>query len=169
MNLYEAKNLTESAMRAYGLGHWSFEWLRSNATFGRCYHGRQVIALSRPLVELNNETKVGLVIIHEIAHALVGAGHGHDAVWRRQCLSMGGDGRRCHDEVTATARPPHKWIGTCPQCGWQLGRDRLTQQRRTNTICTPCARKIGKPYTTDRTGHIHLRWQENFGRVRASA
>lgn len=31
-------------------------------------------------------------VAHEVAHALVGPAHGHDAVWRRKAVELGGSG-----------------------------------------------------------------------------
>ena len=43
--------------------------------------------------------------MHEIAHALVRKGHGHDAVWKAKALSIGCDGQRCGHSFTSTERP----------------------------------------------------------------
>jgi predicted SprT family Zn-dependent metalloprotease len=52
------------------------------------------IKLSRYLVALNDETEVRQTMLHEIAHAICGCGHGHDDVWRRKAIEIGCDGKR---------------------------------------------------------------------------
>ncbi len=52
-------------------------------------------------------------ILHEIAHALVGPGHGHDSVWRTQALKIGCTGSRCVPEDAPKLEG--NWIGVCPQ------------------------------------------------------
>ena len=70
------------------------------------------IKLSRHLVALNSETEIRQTMLHEIAHALVGAGHGHDAVWRRKAIEIGCDGKR----LNKTAEMPKgRYQTTC--CG----------------------------------------------------
>jgi hypothetical protein len=51
-------------------------------------------------------------ILHEIAHALVGARHGHDRVWRATALRIGCSGTRCVPEEAP--RVEGAWIGVCP-------------------------------------------------------
>jgi hypothetical protein len=64
------------------------------------------------LTALHDEREVRDTILHEIAHALVGPSHGHDAVWRRQALAIGSSGQRCvSSDAPAVAGP---WVGTCP-------------------------------------------------------
>ena len=46
-------------------------------------------------------------ILHEMAHALVGQVHGHDAVWQAQVL--GCSGRRCHDVQLAFLEKWRSW------------------------------------------------------------
>jgi len=61
--------------------------------FGSCYYPtskrKGYIRLSKPLIEANDEVQVRDTILHEIAHALVGPGHGHDKVWQAQARKVG--------------------------------------------------------------------------------
>ncbi len=173
MNLTEAQELTEQYLRVHGLAQqgWTFAWLHKSRTFGQCSYTDREICLSRSATQVNDIAQVRNTIIHEIAHALTPR-HGHDAVWRRKCLDLGGDGKRCVDTNRDTVVvPPMKWIGRCPQCGWSAGRDRLTAKTRQHTICTPCADKMGRPYTEARVAAagIKLRWYENHARVTTAA
>jgi predicted SprT family Zn-dependent metalloprotease len=68
------------------------------------------------LVELNTEARIENTILHEIAHALVGCGHGHDLTWKRMALAIGCDGNRCYSEKnTQVVRGNLEAI--CPKCG----------------------------------------------------
>lgn len=76
---------------------------RMRRTLGRCTEMRFV---GRPvrfvftynikyLTEyLNNSKVIENTVLHEIAHAIVGAKHHHDSVWRIQHIKMGGNGQR---------------------------------------------------------------------------
>jgi len=74
--------------------HLSKEWtIRMNGrllkTFGQCNHLTKVINLSKKLTINEIEDSVIDTILHEIAHALVGSGHGHGKVWINMALSIG--------------------------------------------------------------------------------
>ena len=62
---------------------WSFEFNRRKRSLGLCFHHRKAVELSLHLVEHNGPEEVLDTLLHEIAHALVGPRHGHDAVWKR--------------------------------------------------------------------------------------
>ena len=97
MNPTDAEKLARSLMEQHGLAEpeWSFSfdpaWNDNN-----CYHGLKIITLSRPKVEQESISisDVRFIILHEIAHALVGPGHDHDEIWKAKDLSIGGKGER---------------------------------------------------------------------------
>ena len=110
MELARAKQLARQLMDEHGLndiplritngkrylGSCTFRVSRSAITrmFGETRYQLECIKLSRYVVTLNDENEIRDVILHEIAHALVGAEHGHDAVWRRKAIEIGCSGRR---------------------------------------------------------------------------
>ena len=67
---------------------------------GVCFFGVPVIGLSRQLINSKFTTSehVENVILHELAHAIAGESHGHDAFWQGVHRKLGGDGSQfCHD------------------------------------------------------------------------
>ena len=69
-------------------------------------------------------------ILHEIAHAIVGPGHGHDAAWRAVAINLGVHPRACKraDLVKGVTRADiKKYTGTCPSCGKHIYRDKRKQ------------------------------------------
>lgn len=119
-------------IREYAPKGTTFTWGRAKQSFGHCaYRYNRItgtyfdfkITISYPLASINTWERVRLTVLHEIAHART-AGHGHDAVWRRECLALGGDGRRCYDSTNTVIPTTKKFIGTCPKCGHQFKRDR---------------------------------------------
>ena len=93
--LGEVRGLALSIMAEHGLAGWSFDYDRARRRKGSCTHRKKLITLSEPFVLLNDNDAIRLTILHEIAHALVGPGHGHDAVWKAKCLEVGAQPRRC--------------------------------------------------------------------------
>jgi predicted SprT family Zn-dependent metalloprotease len=122
MEILEAKKEAVLLLAHHGLldKGWYFEFDNAKRAFGRCYLGQKKITLSKPLTLLNSLEKVTDVILHEIAHALVGSGHGHDAVWVAKALEIGCNGKRCYgDEVT---KPKGKYLAVCCNCGKEYPR-----------------------------------------------
>jgi predicted SprT family Zn-dependent metalloprotease len=63
----------------------------------------KVIKLSRYLLSQRSYADSLDTITHEVAHAIVGPKHGHDAVWARQHRAMGGNGQRCFQHTDDNA------------------------------------------------------------------
>jgi predicted SprT family Zn-dependent metalloprotease len=81
-------------------------------------------------------------LLHEIAHALVGEGHGHDYTWRRMAISIGCNGdRTCGDEAVSTAKPNYKI--ECPNewCKWHVYRYRM-KRRNFGAKCPKCGTEV---------------------------
>lgn len=93
---------------------WTFKFNRGMRQKGLCYYQRRTIELSKHLVLLNDEESTRKTLLHEIAHALCGAKHGHNALWKRVCLRIGGTGERCY--TGGVVLPPHKYEAICPVC-----------------------------------------------------
>ncbi len=136
MNLRDAKALTEAYLEHFGLNGWRFEFDRSIKRFGACFHLQKKITLSERLVLANSENIVEQTILHEIAHALVGEGHGHDWVWQAKARELGCSGNRCYgDEVT---RAESRYLAVCPNCQASIPKNRKPTKLY---ACTPCCKK----------------------------
>lgn len=134
METTTAATLARTLMNEHGLGHWTFQFDRATVRLGSCHHGRQRITLSERIVRITDEATVRNTILHEIAHALVGPGHGHGYTWMSKAISIGCDGRRCHSVDTWEVA---KWLGTCG-CGRKYRRHRLTKNVREHGRCPGC-------------------------------
>lgn len=113
MEARAALALARELMDAHGLSAWSVRFDRARRRAGTCRFTERAITLSRPLTELYEPERVREVVLHEIAHALVGPAHGHDATWRATARRIGSTGLRT---VAADApSPPAPWRGVCPR------------------------------------------------------
>lgn len=104
----------------YGLSNWRVVWIKKIHVLAQCSIYRQQIKLSKPYVEVNSIAHVRDTILHEIAHALAGANHGHDFIWKGIALGLGA---RPFSQADKTVIP-YKWFYVCPTCGKKWGRIR---------------------------------------------
>ena len=137
MLLLEAKSLAIKLMNKHGLLdlRWSFEFDNAKRRFRCCHYTYKRISLSKYLVELNDEARVKNTILHEIAHALVGHGHGHDNVWKRKAIEIGCDGNRCFTEKT-TVIVKGTLEAVCPKCSYV---HRKFKQPKRPSSCGKCS------------------------------
>ena len=95
MDLRDAYAMAEDLLDHHGLGEWSVAYDNAKRRAGICRFDRQEIGLSAPLTALHGEHDVRDTILHEIAHALVGPRHAHDATWEAMARKIGSTGQRC--------------------------------------------------------------------------
>lgn len=135
MDLQRAAALAREIMDAHGLQAWAFGFDRGRRRAGACHHSTRTITLSKVLTSLYDEADVRGVILHEVAHALVGARHGHDKVWRDKARAIGASpDRRLGPGLPA---PPAPWVGTCPVCGATKMLFRSPQRVVSCGVCSP--------------------------------
>jgi len=133
MDLGAAHTLATSLIRDHGLVGWSVEFDRAKSRAGVCRFDRRVIGLSARLTRLHSPDEVRETVLHEIAHALVGPRHAHDAVWRRTALAIGSTGERCLAEEAP--RVVGAWLGVCP-AGHTMERHRRPERVAVCGLCT---------------------------------
>lgn len=92
MDLDTAESNAWYLLRKHGLISWRFEYSFTKKRFGQCDYARKTITLSNLLVAINDWKVVEDVILHEIAHALVGSIHGHNRVWLIKAIQIGCSG-----------------------------------------------------------------------------
>jgi hypothetical protein len=92
MQTVQAERLARSLMDEHGLWDWTFKFsTRLRTTMGYCEAPTRTIGMSQQYVEANTKTVVRSVILHEIAHALVGDNMGHGPEFQAKAIEIGGD------------------------------------------------------------------------------
>jgi predicted SprT family Zn-dependent metalloprotease len=116
MELAEARALGYRLLGEFLPGQgWAISFDRSKKRLGACFLGKRVISLSEPVTRLNDVSVIENTLRHEIAHALAGYGHDHDATWRRMCVVTGARPETCTDSRTVVMpSSPYSWV--CPKC-----------------------------------------------------
>ena len=128
-----------------GLGtRWTFGFDLSTTRAGVCRYGETRIDLSVSYCLRATRADIENTLLHEIAHAIVGSRHGHDAVWQAKARQIGCTAERCHHVTHTVAR----WVGTCG-CRRRWFRQRLNRRLRHGAICKACSRTIEWRWNTD--------------------
>lgn len=112
MELTEVRRLGEGLLAEHGLEGWTFGFDNAKRRAGLCSYADRRITVSRTLMALYPPEQVRETILHEVAHALAGKEHGHDAVWRAVARRIGSTGARLVAEDAP--RAPAPWVGRCP-------------------------------------------------------
>ena len=112
-----------------------------------CRYPEKRIELSVSFCLCAPRREVQDALLHEVAHAIVGPQHGHDAVWRAKARALGCSGKRCHDLTHSIPG----WRGSCG-CGPVWRRHRLQCQVPEEGLCPSYRTKI--------------KWRENIRDIR---
>jgi hypothetical protein len=111
MTVNEARVHVLDLIHEHHLLGWRFKLDSAKKRAGRCSYRDQTISLSRYLLAQRSYEDSLNTITHEIAHALVGGLHGHDAVWAAKHRELGGDGKQYFQREGVDMEAP--WIGRC--------------------------------------------------------
>jgi predicted SprT family Zn-dependent metalloprotease len=125
-----AIDLATELMHTHGLVGWRIKLDHARRRAGQCDYSTKTISLSRLYVRHADVDHIRDTILHEIAHALVGPHHGHDAVWRQKAREIGCTASRCHTLSFSRA----KWQMRCPNGCFAVERHR----RKSGLICASC-------------------------------
>ena len=103
-------------LRFHNLDGWTVKLRTYARTLGKCKYARKLILIDRFHVANDSYVQIMDTLHHEIAHALVGPGHGHNDVWQDAARKLGATPTACA-EIGSVKRPPARWSGKCPACG----------------------------------------------------
>lgn len=131
-----------------GLGYYAVGLQNKRTSLADCNSYSRVIRYSTHFIRVCTEKQFKDVTIHEMAHALVGNHHGHDAVFKNKVYELGGD-----DNVSSSKmKEPvavHKYDYRCPNCGATARSNKIR-----NFYCSKCVEKGRWTVPLVRTEHI---------------
>ncbi len=146
-NHLEAIDLAHELFVQHRLINYSFGFDRAINRAGQCDFRARRITISRHLVENCSLREVEQIILHEIAHALVGKEAGHGPIWRAKAWEIGYKFQPTswHLMAGSTAR----YVGFCP-AGHQHFR-----MRKPNAIlsCRHCANGFSDEHVIEWESH----------------
>ena len=135
----EFLSLARLEMDKNGLCDWRLELDFAKVRAGACHFGKRKITFSRNFIKNSNQDDIQDTILHEIAHALVGAKHGHDNIWKQMAIKLGCSAKRCHSLEFSE----YKWIRFCPNLCWE----HKIHRKNLNLICKNCGSAVQhKPF-----------------------
>ena len=120
--------------KQFGLEPWVLGMDNAQKRLGVCDYNRKKISVSSHLLRgpTCDEKKMRNTILHELAHALVGPNHSHDAVWKKMALKIGCDGSVC----SPMDPPDAKYILECKnKC---FAHPYYRRPKITNKVCMKC-------------------------------
>jgi len=140
-----ARTLAVALMAQHGLSGWSFGFNKNVRRTGVCIYPTRTqpgrIELSIHLIAMNSDEDIRDTILHEIAHALTGAEHNHDEVWKAKCREIGARPERCYGEEIEM--PKGRWVAECGSCQKKYYRHRRPRHL-VGWHCKFCGTERGK-------------------------
>ncbi|GEP37650.1 hypothetical protein NPS01_13130 [Nocardioides psychrotolerans] len=133
MQLTAAAHLGRALLDQHGLRDWELVFDRAKRRAGICRETTRQIGLSAPLTELHSEADVRDTLLHEVAHALVGARHGHDRVWQATARRIGCSAERCMSPDAPSV--DGAWVGLCG-AAHRVTRHRRPERPLTCRLCS---------------------------------
>ena len=85
-------------MDRHGLREWTLRFNAAQKKLGECRPRQKLILLSRSHAVNGLSGQVTDTILHEIAHALAGAGAGHGSAWKATARRLGATPKSCAPE-----------------------------------------------------------------------
>ena len=132
------RRLIEQHTRRNGLAAgWTFGFDLAPSRAGVCRYDDKRIDLSVSFCLRASLPEVEDTLLHEIAHAIVGKQHGHDAAWQAVARKLGCSAERCHDVTHSIA----SWVGECG-CPKPRLRQRLQRSLAHGRVCAGCRQEI---------------------------
>lgn len=143
LNQWNTSTLARNLMTEHGLiaAGWKFGYDRAKRRAGCCHQRTKTITLSIHYVIRNNDDEIKDTILHEIAHALAGPGHGHSAYWKSICRKIGAKPVRCYNS-DVVSMPKGRYQATCDGCQKTFHKHR--KPRRPGHYCKACGPDRGK-------------------------
>ena len=130
--------IAKMLMRLHGLKGWKLEIVPKfsrtyRSCYGLCHKTKKIIFLLERFTKCCNASQLVNLMLHEIAHALVGIRHDHDQVWRDKCIEIGG-----RPTVEQEHCVPERYQAICKLCGQFFTRSRRVANPDQHVYCCDC-------------------------------
>ena len=116
---------------------WEYNFVVNKSTLGLCDYDKKLISFSYYI--FNDKNKFKDTLLHEIAHVLAGNICGHNKIWKKICIDIGGTG--CVIADVDIQPKEFKYNITCEK-GCCDSFDRLTKYRKRVKYCNKHLKRI---------------------------
>ena len=113
--IQEAILICADVMIKNNLDKWTVKVHSRRKALADCSSKLKTIRFSKHFLCIANREQLEGVTLHEIAHALVGPGHGHDTVFKQKCTELGVDSKYANAKAEGISLP-YKYSLTCTEC-----------------------------------------------------
>lgn len=121
-------------IKEHRLRRWKFKFDHSVRRAGCCDYRKKQISISINLALTASDEDIRDTLLHEIAHALVGKKHNHDAIWKAKAKEIGCTGERTH-KLQLT---PPRYRVTCENKCWES----TAERKNSRLICKKCGKHL---------------------------
>ena len=147
-SIVEVQHLARQTLDEFKLFDWKFRLDHGRQRCGICNYARKEISISKHFIQRNSYAEVRNTLLHEIAHALVGPGHAHNAKWRAQAQAIGAR----PEATSSTANMPEPaWALQCSLCKKIVARRHRRALKLNRVRCGYC-----------NTDQAKLSWIKNY-------
>lgn len=110
-----------TTMVEFGLGEWKVRVVDSTDVLAETFHYKKEITFSKKFLKITTREQLFGVMYHEIAHAILGPGHGHGEKFIEMCREIG-----VPDEYITSHIPIHvrEYTHSCGSCTFEASHDR---------------------------------------------
>lgn len=138
MKQLENYDYAEAIFLEHGLdvAGWQLKTNNRYTSLGLCKESKKIIELSKAFLDKADKVDVKHVMLHEIAHAIVGNKHSHDRKWQSVALQIGIDSAiTCYDKPIISREDTAKYVGNCSTCQNKTYMYRRSNKRSACGIC----------------------------------
>lgn len=126
--------LASELFQKHGITNYSFGFDRAVRRAGLCDYRKRRITVSKHLVQNGDLDQIEQVLLHEIAHAIVGQAAAHGRLWKQKATELGYRHQRI--DGNSIAKSSAKWHGLCPG-GHEHFRSRQPTRPLSCKLCAP--------------------------------
>lgn len=114
---------------------WTVAFGSAKKRLGSCDYGKRVLRFSRVFIAQATWQEIEDVILHEVAHAMVGPHQGHGELWKNTAEMIGLDNPARTMKVDMVYDKP--WVGTCKNGHTTKSQSRAPLVVRSCGKCSP--------------------------------
>lgn len=141
MDIVDLRQKARNLMDHYNLQSWRFKLNTNKSRLGVCKFRSKSVEVQEYYAMHNPESEVMDTVKHEIAHALVGPGHGHGPVWKAMAIKLGCTPKSCGGSHVKVKEGD--WKAQCPTCLKKFNMHRRPK-RLIGKYCGVCGSQKGR-------------------------